>query len=121
MVEDDAVLEAWAAAVKADTRANNLLKNFRTLQLELGERSRQAVLMRHVANLLTATAGPGPLAHLILDVLCNELRAGQGLVWVLGQDRYLATHGMGFDRKQLNSLWLPVPHPFPHYPVLNYQ
>ena len=121
MVEDDAVLEAWAAAVKADTRANNLLKNFRTLQLELDERSRQAVLMRHVANLLTATAGPGPLAHLILDVLCNELRGGQGLVWVLGQDRYLATHGMGFDRKQLNSLWLPVPHPFPHYPVLIYQ
>ena len=117
----DAVLEAWAETVKADTRTQNLLRHFRMLEQELGERSRQAILMRQVANLLTATAGPGPLAHLILEVFENLLGARQGLVWVLGEDRYLATHGMGFDRKQLNTLWLPVPHPFPHYPVLIYQ
>jgi signal transduction histidine kinase len=119
--ESEAVLEAWAQAMRADSRTRNLLNHYRQLEAELEERTRQAVLMRRVSNLLTATAGPGALAHLILEVLQGELGASQGMVWVLGEDRFQATHGMGFDRRQLASLWLPVPHPFPHYPVLIYQ
>lgn len=119
--ESEAVLEAWAQAMRADSRTRNLLNHYRQLEAELEERTRQAVLMRRVSNLLTATAGPGALAHLILEVLQGELGASQGLVWVLGEDRFQATHGMGFDRRQFASLWLPVPHPFPHYPVLIYE
>src|SRR5512142_2427740 len=92
----DAVREAWAEAVKADTRTTNLLRHYQALEQEMAERNRQLLLLRHVANLLTATAGPAPLAHLVLEVLTSLLGAHQGLVWVLGEDRYLATHGMGF-------------------------
>jgi signal transduction histidine kinase len=119
--EVDAAMEAWAEVLKADARSAQLLRDLRAMHTELEERTRQAILMRHVANVLTATEGPGPVAHLILEILKDEVGASQGLVWVLGENRYTAIHGMDFDRSQLASLWLPVPHPFPHYPLLTYQ
>ena len=119
--EIDAAMEAWAQALKADARADQLLRDLRAVHLELKERSRQAALMRHVANVLTATARTEQLSSLILDVLQSEFGVRQGLLWALSEDRYVAGHGMGFDRRQLERLHLPAPHPFPQYPILIYQ
>jgi signal transduction histidine kinase len=121
ITEVDATLEAWAEALKADAKAEKLLHDLRAVHLELKERSQQAVLMRHVANILTATARVEQLGSLILDVMQSEFGARQGLVWALCEDHYGARHGMGFDRQRLEKLHLPAPHPFPHYPILIYQ
>lgn len=117
----DATMEAWAEALKADARAGKLLQELCNLHRELKERSQQAALMRHVANILTATTRPEHLGALILDVMQSEFGARQGLVWSLCEDHYGACHGMGFDRRQMDRLSLPAPHPFPHYPILIYQ
>ena len=114
-------MEAWAQAIKADAKAEKLLQDLRNVHLELKERSQQAALMRHVANILTATSRPEQLGSLILDVLQSEFGVQQGLMWSLCEDRYGACHGMGFERRQLEQLHLPAPHPFPHYPILIYQ
>lgn len=114
-------MEAWAQALQADARAEKLLQDLHKVHLELKERSQQAALMRHVANILTATARTEQLGSLILDVLQSEFGARQGLMWSLCEDHYGACHGMGFDRRQMEKLHLPAPHPFPHYPILIYQ
>ncbi len=119
--EADAAVEAWSQVLKADARTEKLLQNLRQLHIEIKERSQQASLMRHVANVLTATSRADQLGPLILDVLQSEFGTGRGLVWSLSEDRYAACFGMGFDRRQLESLRLPAPHPFPNYPILIYQ
>jgi signal transduction histidine kinase len=119
--EAEATLEAWAAALRADKRAGKLLEDLLQLRSELKERSQQAALMRHVANVLTATGRTDQLGPLILDVFQSEFGARQGLVWSLCEDHYGACCGMGFDRRQLERLSLPAPHPFPRYPILIYQ
>jgi signal transduction histidine kinase len=119
--EENATMEAWAQALKADARADKLLEDLRCVHQELRERSQQSALMRHVANVLTATSRTDQLGSLILDVLQSEFGARQGLMWSLCEDHYGACCGMGFDRRQLEKLRLPAPHPFPHYPILIYQ
>ncbi len=119
--EVNATMEAWAQVLRADARAGQLLADLRAVHLELRERSQQAALMRHVANVLTATTRTEQLGPLILDVLHSEFGARQGLLWTLCEDHYGACCGMGFDRRQLDKLHLPAPHPFPHYPILIYQ
>ena len=121
LVDADAITEAWAEALKADQRAAVLFKEMDTLREEVKARAQQAALMRHVANVLSATTRVDQLASLLLDVLQSEFGASQGLVWTLGAETYEARAGMRFDRRQLRSLHLPVPHPFPSYPVLIYQ
>ncbi len=121
LVDSDAVTEAWAQTLKADRRAAQLFKELDILRGEVKARAQQAALMRHVANVLSATVRVDQLASMLLDVLQGEFGASQGLVWTLGEDSYEARTGMRFDRGQLHSLHLPVPHPFPSYPVLIYQ
>lgn len=118
---EDAVTEAWAQALRADQRAEALFGELDGLRADVKARTRQAALMRHVANVLSATARVDQLASMLLDVLLSEFGATQGLVWTLGGQGYEARTGMHFDRRQLQSLHLPVPHPFPSYPVLIYQ
>lgn len=119
--EVNATMEAWAQVLRADARADKLLSDLRGVHLELKERSRQAALMRHVANVLTAASRTDQLGPLVLDVLHSEFGARQGLMWTLCEDHYGACCGMGFDRRQLERLRLPAPHPFPRYPILIYQ
>jgi len=121
LVDSDAVTEAWAQALKADRRAEKLFRELDALRGEVKGRAQQAALMRHVANVLSATVRVDQLASMLLDVLQSEFGAFQGLVWTLGEGAYEARAGMRFDRRQLQSLHLPVPHPFPSYPVLIYQ
>lgn len=120
-VDSDAITEAWAQALKADQRAERMVKEIDSLRGEVKARARQAGLMRHVANVLSATVRVDQLASMLLEVLLSECEGLQGLVWTLGEDAYEARSGMFFDRTQLQSLHLPVPHPFPAYPVLIYQ
>jgi signal transduction histidine kinase len=119
--EVNATMEAWTQALKADARAEKLLKDLKQVHLELNERSQQSALMRHVANILTATSRADQLGSLILDVLQSEFGAHQGIMWSLLEDHYGACCGMAFDRRQLDRMHLPAPHPFPHYPILIYQ
>lgn len=121
LLEVDAITEAWAQALKADQRAERLFKELDGLRTEVKVRAEQAALMRHVANVLSATTRVDRLAPMLLDVLQGEFGGSQGLVWTIGENTYEARAGMHFDRRQLESLRLPVPHPFPAYPVLSYQ
>ncbi len=114
-------LNRWAEALSGDPRAEGVLMDLRRIQIQLEERGRQMGFVHQVASILSATTRIEQLASLVMDVLRDEFGSHQGVVWSLGTNAFVAREGMGFDRKRLDALHLPVPQPFPRYPLISYQ